>query len=375
MGRNAIVTTASNPAMEVASDGESRRPLVEPRRFRGRVLFAAKALALTAVLAFLVHTLTAVEWSQSLASVRNVGALAFLVFLPFPVGLFLETRAWQLMLGRLSCRVSLGRLFRTRLATDALTVTMPAGGLLAEAAGPVLLAPATPIEASLAAGIAKRWLIVRTHGLYVIAAGLLGFSTLSQKSRSLLGHGWAAWLVIGAGILLVALSFAVQRGASSSGVADRARGALERLAASRLFGSLVSGERGALHELGDGIGTLARSPHIAPAALLFGQWLFEAIGSFVILRLLGVQMSLQDVMAIDATLSVVRAVAVFAPAGVGVQDLGYLAFFGAYDVANVGIIGPAFLVLKRLREMSYVIVGMGLLLWSAHAAKGTGVSS
>jgi hypothetical protein len=99
---------------------------------------------------------------------------------------------------------------------------------------------------------------------------------------------------------------------------------------------------------------------------------FEAIGSFVILRLLGVQISLQDVMAIDATLSVVRAVAVFAPAGVGVQDLGYLAFFGAYDVANVGIIGPAFLVLKRLREMAYVIVGMGLLLWSAHAARRRG---
>ena len=69
-----------------------------------------------------------------------------------------------------------------------------------------------------------------------------------------------------------------------------------------------------------------------------------------------------EALSVGAALSVVRSVAMFgAPSGIGVQDVGYLAVLQAYGVADASTVGPAFVVLKRLKEAFWMAFGFVIL--------------
>jgi uncharacterized membrane protein YbhN (UPF0104 family) len=89
--------------------------------------------------------------------------------------------------------------------------------------------------------------------------------------------------------------------------------------------------------------------------------MIEGLESFLLLRLLGAPLGLVEVLAFDAALSVVRSSAMFAPAGIGVQDVGYLVVLEAYGVPDARSLGPAFIVLKRLKEAVWIAIGFVLL--------------
>lgn len=65
----------------------------------------------------------------------------------------------------------------------------------------------------------------------------------------------------------------------------------------------------------------------------------------------------------------------FAPAGLGVQDLGYLAFFAVLGIPDVAAVGPAFLVAKRSKELLFVTTGMLLLAFARRERKAATASS
>jgi hypothetical protein len=117
-------------------------------------------------------------------------------------------------------------------------------------------------------------------------------------------------------------------------------------------------------EVDVGAGIVDR-PVPAPAFL----WLLEGVETYLILRLLGADLGLVEVMSFDAALSVVRSAAVFAPAGIGVQDLGYLAVLEAYGVPGASGIAPAFVVLKRMKEALFVAVGFIVIARTGAARK------
>jgi hypothetical protein len=76
---------------------------------------------------------------------------------------------------------------------------------------------------------------------------------------------------------------------------------------------------------------------------------------------LGANLGFIDVVSFDAALSIVRSAAIFAPAGIGVQDVGYLAVLEAYGVTDASAIGPAFVVIKRTKEAFWIAIGYAAL--------------
>jgi len=59
---------------------------------------------------------------------------------------------------------------------------------------------------------------------------------------------------------------------------------------------------------------------------------------------------------------VLRSVGCFAPGGLGVQDLGYVAALGALGVPDAVTAGAAFVVMKRAKELAWALVGYASLL-------------
>jgi hypothetical protein len=358
------------------------------RAGRRRVL-AVKVAALAAFALLLARALGQADWAGTAARLRELGPAALLVALPFPVALALDAAAWKMLLARLGQRAPFARVFRVRVVTESLTTALPAGAVAAEIAGPLLLAGpsgsrassassasrASTLAAAFASSTAKRWLIVRAHGYYVGVAFVAGFALLAASSRALVRGPALPWIVLACSLTLVAASFALERAATRLGVASRLHGALARLRASRTLARLGLGAgdvpRDAFQSVDAHLATLGEGAHPVPAGLVLAAWLVESLESFVILRALGVDVDWVTVLSFDAALSVVRSAAVFAPAGLGVQDVGYLAFFEAYGLPGHAAIGPAFLLLKRANQLLWVAAG-GLVLVATRALQRRG---
>ena len=98
------------------------------------------------------------------------------------------------------------------------------------------------------------------------------------------------------------------------------------------------------------------------AALYLGMWLAESVEAFLLLRLLGFDVTFGDAVALEAVMSVLRALVFFIPAGLGVQDAGYAAFLAGVGGTDTLSAVAAFILLKRARELVWMSVGYVMLL-------------
>jgi hypothetical protein len=86
-------------------------------------------------------------------------------------------------------------------------------------------------------------------------------------------------------------------------------------------------------------------------------WLVDVLETWLVLRLLGAPLPLLSVLPAESLLSLVRAVAVFVPAGLGLQDVGYAAFLASSGVDAPEALAAAFVLLKRSKEAIVVLIG------------------
>jgi glycosyltransferase 2 family protein len=63
----------------------------------------------------------------------------------------------------------------------------------------------------------------------------------------------------------------------------------------------------------------------------------------------------------EAIVVFMRNLAFFVPAGLGVQDAGYIAFLHAFGIPNAAAGAAAFVIVKRAKELVWVGVGYACL--------------
>lgn len=332
---------------------------------RKRAVQAVKGLLFFACVGLFAYALAEADLAAGLRRIVAIGPVVVLVLVPFPLGLACDARAWRALVRALGPAVRWAPLFKVRFAIEAVTNTTPAGAVWGEAISPVLVARRTgaPIPDVVAASTAKRWLLVRMHGAYVALAAALGYGALSRASHALVGSDAVVVVVVLGALALVSLSLGVEALTARGQLAGRVSAFLGR----RRFRGLqrwIEGRRHHFTHADAQIGRLSedRAATRRASAWILGLWLMEGVETYLILRLLGADLDLVEVMSFDAALSVVRSAAVFAPAGIGVQDVGYLAVLEAYGVPATSGIAPAFVVLKRMKEALFVVVGLVVLL-------------
>lgn len=333
----------------------------------------ARWTVLACCVALFVHALTRTDLSAGWERIKAIGPVVVVVLLPFPIALVSDSFAWRRLLDALGPTARIRDIVRARLCTEAVSMSTPGGVIWAEALAPVLIARRTdlPIANVVASSTARRWLVIRMHGVYVTGATALGVDALSRASRQLVGTEALVVVAALSALGLVLLSLGIETLTTRGRLASRLS---EALARTRLF-SLQSWIETRRHHFSDADTAITalsdddRATRTASAGLL-GLWLIEGFETFLILRLLGADLGMATVMSFDAALSVVRSTAFFAPAGIGVQDLGYLTVLEAYGVPVSSGIAPAFIVLKRMKEVLWIAVGYAILAF-ARSAKPT----
>lgn len=310
----------------------------------------------------------AFAWVLHRANVRDAipviakaGPILALGLVPFFVQLALDALAWRALLAGLGRRVAWRRLLAVRLATEAVLLTVPGGSLVGESLKPYLLRRVAdvPIAETVATVAVKRALLTVALATYLALAWLTGRTLYAAASASVTGTAHLAGYVAGVAALVAGLGGLALAALLSATFADRVRRALSRLPSRRLSAALER-RRAAFQVADDALVRLRRPAVLATGfGLLVTVWLCEAVETYLLLRLVGVELALPHVLAIEAVVVVARNAAFFVPAGLGVQDAGYLAFLGASGVAPA--LSAAFLVAKRGKELVWIAVGYGVL--------------
>jgi uncharacterized protein (TIRG00374 family) len=335
----------------------------------GRWVLAALAAAV------LVRVLVHADLHRVIRLVRGLGAVAPLLVLPAVAVLVLETIAWRISLAPIGPAPGYAHLARVRLATDSLLMSVPGGVVLSEALMPVLLRDqcGLPIAKATAATVARKWLGTRAHALYILLSAALGWGFLSVRSASMVGvPGLLPWLVLLSALLPLGVASFMELATSGGAAAKHTWRLLTRVPITRLR-TWVDARRDAF-DATDGelarVMNQGRGRAAASTLVYLGAWLCESLEAFVIARALGAHLDFTQVLAFEAGLSLLRSLVFFAPSGIGVQDLGYVALFACAD-GDGAALGGAFVLVKRARELVWVIAGWLLVAAALRAQAAT----
>jgi glycosyltransferase 2 family protein len=328
---------------------------VEQRR--SGLLGLAKGTAAVLAIGVLVHTLAGADLAKVAALVGRAGGRAAIGLVPYTLVLLADVTAWRVLL-RAIAAPPLWALVRIRLRSDAFGATLPGGTIVAESMTPVWLRRWMPVDAGVAAVAGRKCFVGFAEALYILASFAAGFSILGARTPAL------PWVVLGLGLAMLALFSVTSLALASGSVAARIHAFLSSLPIPPLRAWMGSRSLG-FRSTDERLGALFRSSPrrlAAACALFLLSWSLETVETWVLLQLLGVRLPLGTVFAFEASVSLLRSVGCFAPGGLGVQDMGYVAALGAVGVPDSVTIAAAFVVMKRAKELIWAVVGYATLL-------------
>lgn len=293
-------------------------------------------------------------WRQ----VRHLRWEFALIFLFYAVIFGLDTLGWQFALSRKAQqRVGWSSLFRTRLAGEAVNYVTPTGYIGGEPVKALLLSRrhGVPLADGMASVVIAKTTLVFSMLLFILAG--IGV-TLATQSTDTAVLRWV-WMVLPALSLLLALFLLAQflqpfrRGSSlARGVSLLAR--LPRLSdwLRRIGEKVQEWDRAILSFYRQSPGSVLWS-----LGFHFLGWLAGAVEVFLILRLLGIPVSLATAFSIEALWVLLKTAAFLIPGSLGASEGILLLVCGGLGVSAVP--GLALGLLRRAREMIWV--GLGLL--------------
>jgi uncharacterized membrane protein YbhN (UPF0104 family) len=309
------------------------------------------------------------------AAVRHLLATApalWLAPVPYFVVICCDTLGWRRLLALAGCRLGLRRAFAVRLPAEAVGLSLPSGTVFTEVVALHLLrrrygvAPA-PGVASLAG---RRLYLAFGFGAVLVASSIAGHRTLVAASPRVIGAPGLEWVGLAAGAMLIAGSLAMAAMWSGSAIGERLHRVLFRLPLAPLHRWLER-SRDTFAAVDRSMARSFAGPaagFAVTAACFAGVWLTETVETFFFMTLLGAHLSFRQVFSFDPLLTLVRGLAFFVPAGLGFQDFGFVAFLRGLGVANAVTLGAAFVLVKRAKELFWILAGYLVLarqMWSS----------
>jgi hypothetical protein len=304
-----------------------------------------------------------VDVRATLDAMARAGRFAPVALAPFLAGMAADAAGMGLLLGALGRPVGLSKVLPIRIATEALHMTAPAGFVVADAAAAGLLDAqcAVPVSDGAILAVARKWLVMRAHALYIALGAVVGAGSLAVLSSRWSGRPQLAVpLALGLALVPLTLSLIVGAGFGQRGVLARLQVAAASLpwASVRARVARWHGRAVACDAQMSKVGSARRETLLATLCFL-GCWLAEAVETALLLWLVGGPFNLPLAMAIETGVSLLRSIANIAPAGLGVQEAGYATLLTG---AGVGVdTAAAFVLLKRCKELFWIAGGYALL--------------
>jgi uncharacterized protein (TIRG00374 family) len=317
-----------------------------------------------------------IDFVGVIGRISSIGFSSAFILLPFLALHLLETVAWVRVFPPSITAIPFFKLLKIQLITETISMTLPAGVAVGEPLRPYLCNRfiGIPIPAGVASVAVRKLMLGVAQGLYTIIGAVAGFSLLQTVSIPMLPVGVLGYIMVGAGTVVFLLFLFFLLLLLNGKAAQNLHTFLMFVPFKSVKKWLLSKEEGFLdtdEEL-KSFETLFSGRLILVLFIYILAWFMLAIESYIILRLLGVELSFLQVLSMDTAITMLRALFFFIPSGLGVQELGYRVFFqalGMHDFQDYG----AFVLLRRFKELLWYTFGYGIMFLSGvnlHDAEG-----
>lgn len=324
-------------------------------------------------LALLLWSVQRIDPADALRSIAGIGPALLLVLVPQLVGLSLETWAWRAVLAHVGHPVRFWNLWGIRVGTEAIGQMLPGGALLGESIKPKLLAThcQLPISVGVAATAHRKYVRLLAHGVYVIGGTLLGLQALRTVSTTWLGRSGLEVLLLFVGLGLLLAALCLRELAGRGRLAERLHGVLLWLPVPRWRRAIAARTLGfrETDRSTRGFFSLDSRRLLLPVGACTTAWCCEALESWLILQLLGSSLGFEGIVGLELVIALARQTLFLLPAGLGVQEAGYITGLSALDPGSLALLGGAFVVLKRVKELCWGALGLGAL-WLMGSSTG-----
>jgi glycosyltransferase 2 family protein len=273
--------------------------------------------------------------------------LGLLVVFPFCMAVALDTLGWRVLLT--GCRVPWVALAAARLAGESANLLTPTASVGGEPLKAYLVRDRLPLDEGLASVVVDKTTVVMGQAVF-LAAGLAVTLLTPDKPSRAVAIAMAALLaveIIGVGGFTV-----VQiRG----GIAGAGR-VLQRLGVGP-----VERHQELLHDVDRRLARVYRHrARVLLSALLHALgWAVGGLEIYLVLTLAGIPVSLTTALVLEAVSSAVRFATFMIPGSLGALEGGNVAIFAAFWLP--GAAGLSFSLVRRLREATWALVGLGAL--------------
>ncbi len=340
-----------------------------PRKLAGILL---KLLAVSIIVFILWRQFAGVNIDIVLDLLDRVGFAVFFVLIPPLLELFAETLGLALCIPGFPSPGRLLKVLPARIGCDAILNSLPAGVVPAETLRPVLLRRACklPIEESVAACL---------MGKINMAAGEGLFLAITMVLVAVGGHAHAGTL---SGITLVipvvvlTMVFAAVAYIYSGPRITQLMSLLKRIAwnrwrrfLSRIGSSVSRIDATILH-----FARRDRRALFASLASFVVGWILLGCESYLILRILGQDVSVGQGLLMEGTVSVLRIAFFFIPSAFGAAEAAYVSLITGFGVTDPAAVALAFIAIKRSQELLWIALGYLALLISGKRKTGDGSS-
>ena len=286
------------------------------------------------------------EPTEIFAAIRGLSwRLGVLLLFPFVLVAVFDTLGWHYAFRR--SRPGFGTLLWVRLAGEAVNMATPTAAVGGEVVKAWLLRHHLPLDEVVSSVIVAKTTITIAQGLFLLVGIVLAWLTVLPGT---LVHAML-WLLAIEVLALGAFVLAQVRG-----VFRWARWLCERM-------GVPSARLGpALSRVDEGLaGFYARQPRrlFLSIAFHFLAWLLGTLESYLMLRFLGLPVSLATAGVIEAFGTAIRFATFLIPASLGALEGGYVATFRALGLGATA--GVTFALTRRLREIFWIVVGLIVL--------------
>ena len=316
-----------------------------------------RAASVAAGMALLILVFRHVDFPEMYLRLGDVGFYFIPIFAVYGIGCLFDTAAWRLILTEPGKTISFFKLYQIHLAGESMYRFIPAGVVVGEASKVYLLTKQSPYNGSevVSSLVIRKLLMGLSQGLY-IGVGVLAGVLLAQKFGQL--ELLLSAVSLGVIVVFVSLWIKLSRG-ELFGWLFRLLLRMPVLGA-RVVNNRLFFER-TDSELKKFLAQKKRQSALA-FALFFCGWMMEAVETYLIIIVLGMKILPYQIMIFEPVVSLVRSLAFFVPAGLGVMDSGYASAFGSAGIVNVATASAAFIIIKRSKELLWILIGL-FLLW------------
>jgi len=314
-----------------------------------------RVLSLVAGAALFVLVFRDIDFSMTFSLIANVGYYLMPIYAVYGVGCLFDTAAWKFILDTPSEKISFAKLLQVHIAGEAMYRFIPAGVVVGEGVKIFLMTKQSRFSGpEVVSSLAIRKLLVGlSQGFYIGVSVFLGI-VLAQKIGIVQLFSLGSALFVFA--VFLSLGIMLSRGSLFTWIFRLLRSI--PFIKTKIENEKLFFERADI-ELRDFFLHKKRQGGLA-SLLFFGGWLTEMLETYLILVALGLKVLPYQVMVFEPVVSLTRSLAFLIPGGLGVVDSSYLSAFSSAGIANVVSAGAAFVIIKRSKELFWIIIGLFL---------------